>query len=105
MPSNPVAERTEWIVEARLPTRHVEFARSTDLRRSVPVKVSNNDASNREARLLELFAYLESILAVTPVLLRAAGAVSVTASPEELDRISSHPLVKRIEPNRRRPGG
>lgn len=102
MPSNPVAERSEWIVEARLPARHVEFARSADLRRAVPVKVATDNPGTRESSLRELFDYLESILAVKPVLLRAAGAVSVTASPAEIDRISSHPLVKRIEPNRRR---
>jgi hypothetical protein len=88
-------------VEARLPSRQVEFVRSRGGRAPVPVAVSNENPSARESNLSELFGFLESVLEVKPVLLRAAGAISISAGPEELDRISHHPLVKRIEPNRR----
>lgn len=99
--NNAATERTEWIVQAKLPERHVAFARKSPDRRPVPSGVTNDDAKGREQQLLELFRYLSSELAVKPVLLRAAGAVSVCASAEELERISTHPLVKRIEPNRK----
>jgi hypothetical protein len=101
MPTQSKVERSEWIVEALLPARHVEFRR-TPIGRTVPSKVTNESTSEREARLGELFRYLESVLDVEPVLLRAAGAVGITASPAELRLIASHPLVKRIQPNQHR---
>ena len=88
-------------MEARLPSRHVEFVRPKGARSPVPVSVSTENPSARESNLSELFGFLESVLEVKPVLLRAAGAISISAGPEEQDRISHHPLVKRIEPNRR----
>ena len=96
--------RDEWIVQAKLPARHVEFTITRDTRRPVPTRFSGGGGADvdRDAKLRELFDYLRSILQVEPVLLRAAGAVSVTATPKELERIASHPLVKRIDPNRRR---
>ena len=96
--------RDEWIVQAKLPVRHVEFTTTRDTRRPLPTRVSGGSGavSDRDANLRELFDYLRSILPVEPVLLRAAGAVSVTATPKELETIASHPLVKRIDPNRRR---
>lgn len=102
MPTQREVERSEWIVEALLPARHVEFQR-TQVGRTIPSKITNESAGDRDARLIELFSYLKSILDVEPVLLRAAGAVGITASPAELDQISNHPLVKRIQPNRHRP--
>jgi hypothetical protein len=98
---DPTTEHTEWIVQADLPPRQVEFARQPRSRHSVPIGITNADAGERERRLQDLFAFLSSVLAEKPVLLRSAGAVSVSATSEELARISKHPLVKRIEPNRR----
>ena len=91
----------EWIVEARLPSRQVAFARAGSARHSSPVAITSEKPGVRESSLRELFAYLDSVLKVKPILLNAAGAISITAGPEELDLISNHPLVKRIEPNRR----
>ena len=93
--------RTEWIIQAKLPARRVEFANTPIGGRSIPVQVKSDDPGGREASLRKLFDYLASVLEIRPVLLESAGAVSVTASPEELERISAHPLVKRIDPNRR----
>jgi hypothetical protein len=101
MPDQATTKHDEWIVQADLPARQVEFARSPDSRRSIPTGITNVDAAERERRLQELFAFLSSIVAEKPVLLRSAGAVSVSATPEELNRISKHPLVKDIKPNRR----
>ena len=97
------AARDEWIVQAKLPARHVEFTTSRGTGHAVPTGVSRSRGVglDRDSSLRELLDYLRSILEVEPVLLRAAGAVSVTASPKELERIVTHPLVKRIDPNRR----
>ncbi len=103
MPSSTkqgATEGTEWIVAAKLPTREVEFARNSTSR-AIPTGVRSLGPDNREATLGQLFDYLASVLEVRPVLLKTSGAVSITASAEELERISGHPLVKRIDPNRR----
>lgn len=94
-------EFNEWIVQARLPERHVQFTRATDARRRIPTAIDQIGPGSREANLKELYQYLRSVLAVSPVLLKAAGAVSVVASPAEIELISKHPLVKEIQPNRR----
>ncbi len=94
-------ERQEWIVEAQLPARRVEYAYSRTQGRPAPVRVIQEEPGVREASLGELFEYLTGVLAVKPVMLRSAGAVGITASAEELERISSHPLVRKIAPNRR----
>lgn len=92
-----MGERKEWIVEAALPGRRVKMEKGA----MAPVEVVSEDAAGREARLGELYAYLEAELELKPVLLRAAGAVSISATEEELARIKGHPLVKGIGPNRR----
>ena len=90
----------EWIVEANLPARHLEFQRDSRSGRSVHTGIVNANPAEREHRLQDLLAFLSSVLSEKPVLLRSAGAVSVSATPEELARIAKHPLVKRIERNR-----
>jgi hypothetical protein len=101
--SSASSERAQWIIQADLPARQVEFNEDPRSRRLVPGAVVNTGAKERERRLQALFAFLSSKLAKKPILLRSAGAVSVSATPEELTRISKHPLIKRIEPNRRLP--
>jgi hypothetical protein len=100
MPTKPEAvERSEWIVQANLPPREIQFTRSSQSGRSTPARI--HSTGDRDANLRNLFDFLTSVLEVPPVLLKSAGAVSVTASPHEIERISSHPLVKRIDQNRR----
>lgn len=103
MPTDPLAttEFSEWIVQARLPQRHVQFTRTIDTRRAIPTAIDQIGPGSRDASLKELYQYLRSVLAVSPVLLKAAGAVSVVASPAEIELISKHPLVKEIQPTRR----
>jgi len=96
-----VVHPSEWIIQADLPPREVEFASDPGSARPRPARVANSSARERERRLQALFDFLRSILPETPILLRSAGAVSVTATHEQLAEISKHPLVKRIEPNRR----
>ncbi|MFN0105077.1 MAG: hypothetical protein ACKV2U_23705 [Bryobacteraceae bacterium] len=100
--TKPAERVDEWIVEARLPARQIEFEQTRPPGRTTPIRVTNTDPEARESKLRELFEFLESILEVKPVLLRAAGAVSIKASPSEMVRITNHPLVRRVEPNRRR---
>lgn len=92
--------RQEWIVEARLPVRQIEFRKTPT--GTVPTGMTDRKDAARRSGLKELYRYLASVLEERPVLLQAAGAVSITASAAELDTIAKHPLVKRIQPNRRR---
>lgn len=92
--------RQEWIVEARLPVRQIEFRKTPA--GTVPTGMSDRKDAARRSGLKELYRYLASVLEERPVMLQAAGAVSITASAAELDTIAKHPLVKRIQPNRRR---
>jgi hypothetical protein len=101
MTEQAASAREEWIVEANLPVRQLEFERDSRSGRSVPTGIASANSVEREQRLQDLLAFLSSVLSEKPVLLRAAGAVSVSATPEELTRIAKHPLVKRIERNRR----
>lgn len=91
--------RQEWIVEARLPAREIGFRKT--VAGTVPTGMNDRKGDARRSGLNELYRYLASVLEERPVLLQAAGAVSITASASELDTIAKHPLVKRIQPNRR----
>ncbi|MBM3758427.1 MAG: hypothetical protein FJW38_31200 [Acidobacteria bacterium] len=97
-----VPSGSEWIVQARLPPRQTQFTRALGHGRARLSRIATTGGELRNARLTELYDYLCAMLTTPPVLLKAAGAVSVHPSDEEIDAISKHPLVKDIQPNRRR---
>jgi hypothetical protein len=90
----------ELIVEARLPARKVTVQKRTD-GRVVPDEIHDSAASDRTAMLAELHAYLADKLDVPPVLLKAAGAIAVKATSQQVRQFAEHPLVKAIRPNRK----
>ena len=90
----------ELIVEARLPARKVTVQKGAD-GRVLPDGINGSATSDRTAVLAELHAYLADKLEVPPVLLKAAGAVAVKATSQQVRQFAEHPLVKAIRPNRR----
>lgn len=95
LPPEPAPERHQWIVEAKLPG---------DLFRAVDedARLSAADPTRlRDEILRELHGYLSSVLEEPPVMLRAAGAIGINATAQEVEVISRHPLIERIQPNRR----
>ena len=94
------SDARELIVEARLPARKVIMQERTG-GRSVPISMDAGASSERAAVLAELHAFLAEQLDVPPVLLKAAGAIAVRATSQQVRQFADHPLVKAIRPNRK----
>ena len=90
----------ELIVEARLPARKVAVQKRAD-GRVVADGINGSTASDRAAVLAELHAFLSEKLDIPPVLLKAAGALAVRATSQQVRQFAEHPLVKSIRPNRK----
>jgi hypothetical protein len=90
----------ELIVEARLPARKVTVQKRAD-GRVVPDDINGSAASGRASVLAELHDFLSGNLDVPPVLLKAAGAIAVRATSQQVRQFAGHPLVKSIRANRR----
>jgi hypothetical protein len=90
----------ELIVEARLPARKVTVQKRAD-GRVVPDGINGSAASDRAAVLAELHDFLSDKLDVPPVLLKAAGAIAVRATSQQVRQFAGHPLVKSIRANRK----
>ncbi|MBM4257151.1 MAG: hypothetical protein FJ147_14785 [Deltaproteobacteria bacterium] len=93
-------EKRELIVEARMPERQVTFQRRPD-GKSIPVGIDSSASSDRAETLTQLYQLLANSVDVSPVLLKAAGAIAVKASNREVRKFVDHPLVKCIRSNRR----
>jgi hypothetical protein len=94
------SDARELIVEAKLPVRKVTVQKRAD-GRVVPDEINGSAASDRAAVLAELHDFLSEKLDVPPVLLKAAGALAVRATSQQVRQFAEHPLVKSIRPNRR----
>ena len=90
----------ELIVEAQLPRRRVIVQKRAD-GRMAPVGIQSIAAEERAATLSQLYDFLSERLEVSPVLLKAAGAIAVRATSQQVRQFANHPLVKAIRPNRR----
>jgi hypothetical protein len=93
-------EARELIVEAKLPARKT-LIQERDGRRSVPIGMDAGTSAERNAVLAELHAFLAKKLDTPPVLLKAAGAIAVRATSQQVRQFVDHPLVKAIRPNRK----
>lgn len=94
------SDTRELIVEARLPARKVTIQKHANGRIS-PTETDATAASERAAALAELHDFLSKRLDVPPVLLKAAGAVAVRATSQQVRQFADHPLVKSIRSNRK----
>jgi hypothetical protein len=90
----------ELIVEAKLPARKVTVQKGID-GRMFPNGINGLAASDRTPVLAELYAYLADKVDIPPVLLKAAGAIAVKATSQQVRQFAEHPLIKAIRPNRR----
>ena len=97
--SGDSSEARELIVEARLPKRQVAMRKGAD-GRVVPHNITSDAATERAETLADLHAWLTERLDVPPVMLKAAGAIAVQATSQQVRQFADHPLVKSIRPNR-----
>ncbi len=74
------SDEWELIVEVRLPERKVTMQKRDD-GSLVPTGLKSNTTSERAAALVKLHVFLTDLLDVPPVLLKAAGAIAVRATP------------------------
>ena len=94
------SDARELIVEARLPARKALMQERSG-GRSVPIGMDAGASAERAAVLAELHAFLAEKLDVPPVLLKAAGAIAVRATSQQVQQFADHPLVKALRPNRK----
>ncbi|MEZ5582010.1 MAG: hypothetical protein R3F37_03805 [Candidatus Competibacteraceae bacterium] len=94
------ASPRDLIVELKLPKRLVVFQRDV-AGRQTPNAIRNSTPNERDERLSELNRYLHDDLKLPTHVLRAAGAIAVSANKEKVKEILDHPLVKAIRSNRR----
>ena len=87
-------------MEAQLPRRRVIMQKRADGRR-VPTGIQSTPAAERAAVLSQLYDFLSERLEVSPVVLKAAGAIAIRATSQQVRQFANHPLVKAIRPNRR----
>jgi hypothetical protein len=93
-------EARELIVEAKLPARKA-LIQERDGGRSVSMGMDAGASAERAAVLAELHAFLAEKLDTPPVLLKAAGAIAVRTTSQQVRQFADHPLVKTIRPNRK----
>ena len=91
----------ELIVEAKLPSRQVGF-RAQPNRQRTPDRITTDSTADRRAILNELQKDLSRTLNAPPVVLLAAGALAIRATPDQARGVVQHPSVKRICTNERR---
>ncbi len=91
-------EVRELIVEAAVPRRKISLLRGTG-GRLLPADVASS--GSRTEVLEELRSYLKDLLATSPTLLKAAGALAVRASGREAQELLAHPLVRALKLNRK----
>ncbi len=91
----------EVIVEAHLPQRQI-LMRLGEKGRMVPDRMVSASPPAERVRLLEeLNHFLAGQMHLTTTVLKAAGAIAVRASGEDVRHILEHPMVKAIRPNRK----
>jgi hypothetical protein len=90
----------ELIVELNLPPRKSAVVQGTR-GRWTPRLEGPDHAAERDRALAELSAFAAQLLKQSPITLRAAQALAVSATPEQARQLAAHPLVKAIRPNRR----
>jgi len=90
----------EVIVELNLPPRKSAVVQDTR-GRWTPRLEGPDHAAERDQALAELSAFAAQLLKQSPITLRAAQALAVTATPEQVRELAAHRLVKAIRPNRR----
>jgi hypothetical protein len=94
-------EVRDVIVEASLPPRRVVFQRRLGAA-PIPKSIDAGDDSDRESLLHELDHQLRDIVGAEKThVLKAAGAIVVQATADELRAIAKQPMVKAIRANRR----
>lgn len=90
----------EFIIQADLPRRSVAVIERATGRRDFS-DVSGNTVERME-RLMALAAAVRRTILTEASVLKAAGAIAVSALPEELRRISQLPGIREIRFNRKR---
>ncbi len=94
-------EVRDVIVEAALPPRRVVVQQRAGAS-PVPKSIESDDVLDRESMLDQLAHNLCEIVGAEKThVLKAAGAIVVRATAEELRAIAKQPMVKAIRPNRR----
>ena len=94
-------EVRDVIVEAALPPRRVVFEKGPGAGAS-PRSIDSTNDQDRESLLSELDQQLREIVGNEKTrILKAAGAIVVRATAEEIHAMARQPLVKAIRPNRR----
>lgn len=66
-----------------------------------PQKLLSHTPDERIQLLQNLNQFLADQMHLTTTILRAAGAIAVRASSQEVQRILQNPMVKAIRPNRK----
>lgn len=89
----------EFIIQADLPRRSVAVSKGASRIRQFSVASGSN--AERQVLLSEFVAAVRDVIETDPVVLKAAGAVVVSASPDELRRILQLPSVREIRFNRK----
>lgn len=95
-------EPREVIVEARVPQRRVRLGAGVTPG-SRAREVITEKGPSRETVLEQLQSFLSELFGNPPRILRAAGAIAVLATRDQVRQIVSHPSVKAVRANRKLP--
>jgi hypothetical protein len=93
-------EPREVIVEARVPKRRVRLATGSK-HGSLPLEVTTQEGPSRDAVLEQLQDYLAKVIGSPPRILRAAGAIPLLATRDQVRQIVHNPNVRAVRVNRR----
>ena len=93
-------EVQEIIIEVHLPPRQMRMMKRNNYQ-PVPVQLLAGSPDARLQRLQELNSFLAGQMQLTTTVLKAAGAIAVRATGQEVQKILQHPMVKAIRSNRR----
>lgn len=98
--SNEEGEARSLIVEVKVPERRIAFERGRSTARAFPRRLVENDREGRRSAIRELAGFLEQEIGLRARVLETAGAIVVSATPDQARRFLKHPLTKGVHPNR-----
>ncbi|WP_089724023.1 hypothetical protein [Candidatus Thiosymbion oneisti] len=88
------------IVEVKVPERRIAFERGRLTDRVFPKRSVENDREGRRSAIQTLADFLEHEIGLQARVLETAGAIVVSATPNQVRRFLQHPLTKGVHPNR-----
>ncbi len=98
--SDEEGEARSLIVEVKVPERRVALERDSLTRRVFPRRLVESDREGRRSAIRKLAGFLEHEIGLQARVLETAGAIVVSATPDQVRRFLQHPLTKGVHPNR-----